>query len=353
MSPLTVAIRANGGDVIGLGHIRRCLSLAQALSRQGALVSFITFANAATLDLISECGFNAIAVDSERDLEETRKAIRSLAASVLVVDSYDIDADYLACIREQVSLLVAVDDLANRPLPVDIVINGAAYAGELEYKVPPGALLLVGAQYVILRKEFGREPGRKMNNLVERILITVGGSDPRGLTGRLVGWIRRESNDIDLDVVIGPFFKEATSSSELTESEPGKIHLHHNPTDMRSLMLEADLAITGGGQTTYELAATGTPAVAIATAENQLQNLNSLAQAGSLVNAGGLDDPELETQFLNQLRKLIDEPKTRQQMSRRGRELVDGLGAERLAEVIIREGALRAGAPAAAELGQC
>ena len=118
-------------------------------------------------------------------------------------------------------------------------------------------------------------------------------------------------------------------------------------------MLEADLAITGGGQTTYGLAVpTGTPAVAIATAENQLQNLNSLAQAGSLVNAGRLDDPELETQFLNQLRKLIDEPKTRQQMSRRGREFVDGLGAERLAEVIIREGALRAGAPAAAELGQ-
>lgn len=345
MRPVTVAIRANGGDVIGLGHIRRCLSLAQALSRQGAVVSFITFANATTLDLIRESGFNAIAVDSEHDLEQTRQAVRSLGASVLVLDSYDIDADYLACVRESVSLLVAVDDLGNRPLPVDIVINGAAYAGKLEYKASPGALLLVGAPYVILRKEFGRESGRRMNNLVERILITVGGSDPKGLTGRLVGWIRRESNDIDLEVVIGPFFKEATSRSELKESKPSKIHLHHNPTDMRSLMLEADLAITGGGQTTYELAATGTPAVAIATAENQLRNLNSLAQAGSLVYAGGLDDPNLETQFLNQLRKLIDEPKTRHQMSRRGRELVDGHGAERLAEVIIREGAIEGRRP--------
>ena len=71
---------------------------------------------------------------------------------------------------------------------VDIVIvTVQPTQGKLEYKVPQGALLLVGAPYVILRKEFGREPGRKMNNLVERILITVGGSDPKGLTGRLVG----------------------------------------------------------------------------------------------------------------------------------------------------------------------
>src|SRR5713226_1739464 len=108
MNPLTVAIRANGGDVIGLGHIRRCLSLAQALSRQGATVLFITNANRTTLDLFRENGFDATAIDSETDFEQTCEAIGDRGASVLVVDSYDIDADYLSRVREHVRLMVAI-----------------------------------------------------------------------------------------------------------------------------------------------------------------------------------------------------------------------------------------------------
>jgi len=38
MSGLNIAIRTNGGVSLGLGHVRRCLTLAQSLGKVGANV---------------------------------------------------------------------------------------------------------------------------------------------------------------------------------------------------------------------------------------------------------------------------------------------------------------------------
>jgi UDP-2,4-diacetamido-2,4,6-trideoxy-beta-L-altropyranose hydrolase len=347
MNPLTVAIRANGNDVVGLGHIRRCLSLGQALSRQGATVRFISNSDKAALALIARNGFEATPVDLENDLAQTCAALDQSSANGLVIDSYDIDTTYLVDVRKHVSLLAVIDDIADRRLPVDVVINGAIYASELCYDVPPNTILLLAAQYAILRREFALEPERVIAGPASRILVTLGGSDSTGLTLRLIEWLLQESQGIILDVVVGPFFNDRKTILEMAAQRPEQVRAHYNPEDMRSLMLDADLAISGGGQTTYELAATGTPTVAIATAENQLQNLAALAQAGSLLHAGSADDRDLQTRLLRQIRKIINDRDKRSEMSRTGRRLVDGRGAERAARHMIaqmrREGALTDG----------
>jgi UDP-2,4-diacetamido-2,4,6-trideoxy-beta-L-altropyranose hydrolase len=343
MNPLTVAIRANGGDVVGLGHIRRCLSLGQALSRRGATVRFISNSDKAALALIAQHGFDMTPVDLENDVAQTCAALDHYRASALVVDSYEIGANYLVAMRKHVNLLAAIDDIADRHLPVDIIINGAIYAPELVYDVLPHTILLLGVPYAILRKEFALEVERKIEGPARHFLITVGGSDSMDLTRRLIEWILQERDSVVLDVVVGPFFKDRGKIFEAAARQPKQVRVHDNPGDMRSLMLRADLAITGGGQTTYELAATGTPAVAIATAEHQLPNIKALAQAGSLVYAGTADEPELKTKLLTRLGELIDGPQTRRLMSQQGCALVDGRGADRLAEAISKECAQRVG----------
>src|SRR3984893_4770917 len=273
MRPLTIAIRASGGEVIGLGHLRRCLSLAQALSRQGATVLFVTNDEQAVFGLIRDSGFEATFVDSKTDFEQTRDAIDHWRASALVVDSYDINADYLTRMREHVGLLIVIDDIADRWLPVDMVINGAAYAPELAYEVLPHTVLLLGAAYAILREEFAQEPVDKNIGPGKRILITIGGSDPTDLSQRLLEWVLEEAEDVNLDIVVGPFFTNTSALFKAAAQRPEHVRVHSNPTYMRSLMLAADLAITSGGQTTYELAATGTPGVGVCIAENQRMNL--------------------------------------------------------------------------------
>ncbi len=342
MNPLTIAIRANGGDRIGLGHIRRCLSLAQAMSRQGAEVRFITNADQGTVEMIRRHGFDLAAIDPAADFEETRAAVHRFGAAALLVDSYDIDSNYLADMRAQVGLLVVIDDVADRRLPVDMVINGNIYGPDLAYDVPAETILLGGNAYAILRQEFAEETDRQIAGKARQILLTVGGSDAQGLTLRLMEWILGADDDLVLSVVVGPFFNDRDKISEIAAAKPGRVRALYNPSDMRELMLETDLAVTGGGQTTYELAATGTPAVAVTISDHQLWNLQALAAGGSLVYVGSAGDPELKAKLLPELDRLRNDPQARRLMSERGRALIDGRGADRLAAAIISECAQRA-----------
>jgi UDP-2,4-diacetamido-2,4,6-trideoxy-beta-L-altropyranose hydrolase len=100
-------------------------------------------------------------------------------------------------------------------------------------------------------------------------------------------------------------------------------------------MLAAGLAISGGGQTTFELAATGTPTVAIRLADNQTLTLETLAEAGALIQAGDAGDPALADAVAAAVERLIKDGDRRLEMSERARAAVDGQGAARVAREIL------------------
>ena len=148
-------------------------------------------------------------------------------------------------------------------------------------------------------------------------------------------WARDSLGNVTLDVVIGPFFDNAQAIERAAAQSLDRVVIHYDPQDMRTLMVEADIAITGGGQTTYELAASGTPAVAICLADNQAANLAGLAQAGTLDYCGSARDDDLGVKIDAALKVLAADVKRRQEMSARGRQLVDGRGAQRVAQAIV------------------
>jgi len=110
----------------------------------------------------------------------------------------------------------------------------------------------------------------------------------QGFTAGLVRAGALALDGVRLDVVVGPWFAGVAELRALAGGSGGAIVVHEQPRDMRALMLAAGLAISGGGQTTFELAATGTPTVAIRLADNQTLTLETLAEAGALIQAGAL-----------------------------------------------------------------
>ncbi len=114
----------------------------------------------------------------------------------------------------------------------------------------------------------------------------------------------------------------------------GRVQLIHSPTSVCDLMLDCDLAISGGGQTLYELAATGTLAVAIKLAENQEKNVACMDGMGMIKRVDLENTSMFADSLVEALRLVMENSNLRREMSIIGRKKVDGLGAKRVASII-------------------
>lgn len=328
----SVAFRTTGGVASGLGHVSRCLALAQALRALEVESLFLLDGDGTIRDRVAAAGFPAAGVRAAHDLADTVRECRAWRPHAVIVDSYATGPAYFRGLAGTWPLVV-LDDLADRELPVDLIVNGSAGADRLAYRGAPHTRYLLGPRFVPLRPDFAEPPARVTRAEVRRVLVTVGGSDPTGFTAQLVRWTAKALGDVTQDVVVGPFVRGAERRSG--EAALGPVVLHEDPPDMRRLMLEADLAVSGGGQTIYELAASATPAIAIRMAQNQTGNLTALSEAGALQWVGAAGDAALESHLSDALVALAAAPHRREAMGRRGRALVDGKGAARAARAVM------------------
>ena len=328
-----VVFRADAGPDIGLGHARRCLTLAGALRELGVESLFVFAGAARAREWLQASDFEVLPVEPASDLAGTLAHCRVRQVPVIVVDTPAREAGYLTGLTGAGLRVVVIDDLADHELPVDLVVNPSAGAGRLRYRGAARTRFLLGASYALLRPAF-QAGARGIPERARRVLVTVGGGDPDDLTSRLVGWAAQALGAVEQDIVVGPFTTRSRALRVAVDAAGGRVAIHEDPKDVASLMLSADVALCGGGQTTYELAATGTPAVAIRLADNQTLNLTALAEAGTLVWVGDAGDADLGARIGRALADLAADAERRARMSRQGQTLVDGRGAGRVAREI-------------------
>jgi UDP-2,4-diacetamido-2,4,6-trideoxy-beta-L-altropyranose hydrolase len=298
---MRIAIRTDAGKQIGYGHLRRCMTLADALRARGADVQF---------------------VDSDD----------SVAADAGIADTYTLDEAWFSAMRARATLLV-IDDLADRALDADLVTNSAITAPQLDYRTPADCRLLLGPTFALVRAAFC-EAAHAPRRSVERVLVTLGGSDPTFRTRVVVAGLQAVlASSVHIDVVLGPLHGDDAALDELA-SRDVRVTLHRAP-DLPALVAAADVAVSGGGQTTFELAAAGVPAVALALADNQRLVLAGFAQAGTLVHAGDASAPDVADALSSCVMQVVGDEAMRRRMSEAGRQLVDGRGAERVAAALL------------------
>lgn len=323
MASFSAVVRATGGGRLGFGHLRRCWTLADAVVALGGAVRFVTTDAAAAVALAPSR--YAVTLEPAPDaLAETRRLASTTGAGVIVVDDPHLEGDDLGSLRA-LAPVACFDDTAERVLPVDLVVNGAAGAEALVYRGAGRAVTLLGPRFMVLRPEFAGVPARPTRDRIGRVLVMLGGGEAGDLAATLVGAILHALAEVSIDVVAGPF-------TTLPSFAHPRVTVHRVPSDVRALMTAADVAVTAGGQTCYELAACGTPAVGLQVADNQAPNLEGLARAGVLWNLGRSGDARLEDRVVAALRALDTDVAARQAMAASGRRLVDGRGAVRVAD---------------------
>ena len=134
-------------------------------------------------------------------------------------------------------------------------------------------------------------------------------------------------NGVVLGWSVGPFAGKGTADA----IQDARVVIHRGVSALRSLMLAADVAISGAGMTLYELAATATPAVSLTMAPNQRPNAAAFQRAGAALAAGATDHPDLCATVTGHLGRLAADAELREKLGAAGRRLVDGQGASRVA----------------------
>ncbi len=343
-------VRADANPAMGSGHVMRCLALAQAWGGRGGPVWFLSRCNNATLQQrIQAAGAEFLSLSPDAsvplDIQSTLTLLAELKAAYVVLDGYDFDSDYQRAVRAGGCRLLVIDDTVRLThYDADILLNQNLGAAELKYDCNSDAVVLLGPEYALLRREFifWRSRLHTVPETARKILVTLGGSDPDNVTLNVIEALRRlETTRLQIRVVAGPANPHIEELRDAAAAFPGRLELLSAVSDMAPLMAWADLAITAAGGTCWELACLGLPAVSLVIAENQRGIAEELGTAGVVFNLGWHAEVSAE-RLANTVDGLLFSSFRRLRMSQKGRALVDGKGAERVVSALLQRDCTRA-----------
>lgn len=336
--------RADGSSTIGFGHLSRTMALADAARRAGADVVFVgARGEASTEAFVRKRGFELSIIDVLPGSSDDAAATRAIAGpcSYVVVDGYAFSAAWLSELRGDDRIVVYIDDWAREQFACEVVVNPNVSGKRSLYRVAPGTSLLAGPEYAIVHDRFVRARARKLPRAgpVDRLLITMGASDPPGATlWALEALGSLDAQRLNVRVIVGAANpRRAAVIAAASARSEHSLQVCTAVDDMAEQMLWADVVLTASGVTASEVACVGVPGVSVAIADNQAPIAAELARLGlfdvlELAAAG----PDAIQAALERI--LVDDRRRADQVEAQ-REVVDGAGKDR---VVSRLLALRA-----------
>lgn len=353
-----VVFRVDSSNIIGTGHVIRCLTLADKIREHGLDSVFVCRDHPGNVSrVIQEKGFelellpginlenktnggnkNLSVDDYSTDAQETLQVIkgRSGLASWVIVDHYNFDREWETKAAESAIGLMVIDDLANRIHECDILLDqnlAALSRGRYADLVPRYCELLLGPKYALLQNQYGllRKATSRLRRPVRKILVSLGGSDPYNLTGTVANLILEGCPEIQLDLVVGPAFAHGDSIKREFSKNPFVI-IHEGLTTLAPLMAETDLMVGTGGTSSWERLALAVPSITLVVADNQWENGEWLEKLNlaKVIDCTKELDP---TKFRDSLNAILNGTESLETISE-----VDGQGAERVARSLLIRG---------------
>lgn len=336
-----VLFRVDGGRVWGLsmGHVSRCLSLARELVGRGLSSFFLMRDYAVGTSVVERSGFPVQVLPVEITPQEDRKATYSLAhvlgASAVIIDLPDPGKLLGSYEPSSRVVTVVIDHFGGIGDEAEIVINESVLARPALYPGVARTRLLLGPRYFILDESYERiDPEKKKRTgPVRHILVTMGGSDPLGVTVRIARFFAASSFSLDLTLVLGPGFEGQGEVEASLDGYRGAYRIVIAPPTLAPLFAEADLAIMAGGRTPYEAAFVGVPGIIIPSIEHETGTAQAFSHRGaflSLPSGQRLLQDRFDPILGGALERLQRDQSLRQDMSERARMLVDGRGTDRV-----------------------
>ena len=336
---MLIAFRTDASSAIGLGHLRRCISLAQALRETGGDSRFVM--RASDIDaaaIVTADGFRVEILPhtlaAENDADAFCDLIEPDLPRWVVVDHYAIDASWHRRVRHRWNCsIAAIDDLADRQLDVDALIDHnlvpkpghkTRYASVMTREP---AAWLCGPRFALLGPAYAKAAKLTIESTVRSIGIFLGGTDPSAMTPLVVEACRTVAK------FNGPIEVASTSANagladlQAIAAVDTALTLSVDLPDLASFHARHGLQVGAGGGATWERCCIGVPTLALCVAENQRAVVPALHELDVIRTVDSNDAASIGTAVAG----LLEDREARRQLSDAGRALVDGRGATRIA----------------------
>lgn len=320
---LEIYILTEGGREHGCGHIVRCSALYEAFVSIGTNVNLIINGDDSCKNKL---GTYINWIDQVVIQHECSDNV------VLIMDSYNASRKTIELYNKSYSNIALIDDTLSIDVNHGVVINPTNFFEYIAHKCNPNINYIKGRDLILLRKEFWEVPRYFVRDKIDNITITMGANDLRRISFKLASFLNSNFNIRNISIVRN----DETISSTDAHSNSKNVCIRKNLSaiEMRDLMCQSDLVISGGGQTLYELARIGVPAIAVCLIENQAAAIKAFIDDEFILQFIQWDDQDL----MEKVRKsylFYSEKDTRKRASMAGNRCVDGMGAIRLANRIM------------------
>ena len=343
----SLIVRADAGAQAGAGHVMRCLALMQAWrARGGVPVLVAADCPSGIVDRVKASADARIATVSAKagsfaDADETAAIAARFDAAWVVVDGYGFPPSYVDRLQRAGLRVLLIDDLGEcGRTGADIVLNQNMHASVALYRSESESTRrLLGLDYFLLREEFWPWRGwvREISPKARRIGIVLGGADPAGQTRRLIHALDDERfKDIEVDVIAGPANPLLGEIRAAAAAATMKVTVNACVSNMARFLKVVDLLVSTAGVTAWEAAFLSTPMVLGTVGPQEEALAGCLANARGCIHVGPfhlLDDAA----FASQVHALVLDQSARSALASVCSGLIDGRGAERVIEVLLRK----------------
>lgn len=344
----TVVFRCDGSPEIGIGHITRCMALAEELQSRNTLVCFAMRGSSLGIRMVKEKGYQVISSkETGREFDYAgwlKTCVRDKDASAIILDVRDgLSRSDIRELRDYGILVVTIDDPEKKRLEADMAFYPPVpQVKRMDWTGFTGKLYS-GWEWVILRPEFAERQKKQHGYSLSAttpfpapytILITMGGSDPAGMTLKAIEAIDLLDENFETLVLLGAAFCHTHDLNDMLRRVRRHFDVRRNVADVSSLMAQADLALASFGVTAYELAAKGVPAIHLCLTPDHAESANAFVEAGMAVSLGVFNDVSRE-KLAGVIKSALHEPPKFARMAQRGRQLIDGQGTVRIAQELI------------------
>jgi len=333
MSSGKITVLTEGGRVFGLGHIARCLSICQYFEELDLVSEFIIEGDDSVLSALEGRSFTLmnwlnnvtvlqrledsafVLVDSLRLTEVQMKSLQNIDAHIIYID----------------------DDRRTNFLDHGFVVDWTVLSDQKKYFFPrkEDVIYLLGSQYTPLRSAFVGVDKINIKENVKNVLISFGGSDVRNLTPEVLKVMKLHFPELKKRVVVGHGF-ENINKIKLFQDNNTTLIYSANAEQMSLLMQDSDIAISGGGQTLYELASLGVPTIAPLLVENARDDTEGWAKVGAVDYIGHFDDKDLMEKLILSVKKISNQ-KVRQKMQLNGSAFIGTDGGRLILNAVINK----------------